>query len=83
MMYGEGVPRTQMQLKETIRTLRISMLTVHQAMINLYKLDKSYVTKYLSAACRNNIVYTDRSLMARGKFINDSCDLIFAERWAS
>ena len=42
-------------------------VTIHQAIINLYKLDKSYVAKYLSAVGGNNISYTDRALMASGK----------------
>ena len=43
------------------------LVMIGQVIINPYKLDKSYVAKYLSAVSGNNISYTDRALMESGK----------------
>ena len=42
-------------------------VTIRQTIITLYKLDKSYVAKYLTAVSGNSISYTDRAVMAGGK----------------
>ena len=40
-------------------------MSIQQAIINLYKLDKSYVAKYLAAASGSVISYNSRSTSAK------------------
>jgi len=40
-------------------------VSIQQAIINLYKLDKSYVAKYLAAASGSVISYNSRSTSAK------------------
>ena len=67
MMCGPDVLLIQMQLREKNRDSKDVCIpvSIQQAIINLYKQDKSYVAKYLAAASGSVISYNSRSTSAK------------------